>query len=185
MAEGAGLGAGAGERDGDVADGAATHHYEVGPTQFEFDDIGHLGIGHGYLLARPKVVEPPEECWPDMKIMNELGKRISPPELWHDDYRMFLEDVVKPAGLTYAEFAERGYLKGPDRFKSYEKKGFRTPSGKAELALSTAEKFKLTSLPQYKGLPEDDDPDYPLLSPAPRAASSSIRPTNGWKSSGN
>ncbi|MGC9975614.1 MAG: molybdopterin-dependent oxidoreductase, partial [Syntrophales bacterium] len=48
-------------------------------TQFEFDDIGHLGIGHGYILARPKVVEPPEECWPDMKIMNELGKRISPP----------------------------------------------------------------------------------------------------------
>jgi anaerobic selenocysteine-containing dehydrogenase len=30
---------------------------------------------HGYILARPKIVEPPEECWPDMKIMNELGKR--------------------------------------------------------------------------------------------------------------
>ncbi len=132
-------------------------------THFEFDDIGHLGIGHGYILARPKVVEPPDECWPDMKIMNELGKRISPPELWHDDYHTFLEDVVKPAGLTYAEFVEKGYLKGPDRFKSYEKKGFRTPTGKAELALSTAEKFKLTPLPQYTGLPEDDDPAYPLL----------------------
>jgi anaerobic selenocysteine-containing dehydrogenase len=132
-------------------------------TQFEFDDIGHLGIGHGYILARPKVVEPPEECWPDMKIMNELGKRMSSPELWHDDYRMFLEDVVKPAGLTYAEFVAKGYLKGPDRFKSYEKKGFRTPSGKVELALSTAEKFKLSPLPQYKGLPEAEDPDYPLL----------------------
>jgi anaerobic selenocysteine-containing dehydrogenase len=132
-------------------------------THFEFDDIGHLGIGHGYILARPKVVEPPEECWPDMKIMNELGKRISPPELWHDDYHTFVEDVVKPAGLTYAEFVEKGYLKGPDRFKSYEKKGFRTPTGKAELALSTAEKFKLTPLPQYTDLPEDDDPAYPLL----------------------
>ena len=132
-------------------------------TQFEFDDIGHLGIGHGYILARPKVVEPPEECWPDMKIMNELGKRISQPELWHDDYRMFLEDVVKPAGLTYAEFTEKGYLRGPDSFKSYERKGFRTPTGKVELALSTAEKFKLVPLPQYKGLPEAEDPDYPLL----------------------
>ena len=132
-------------------------------THFEFDDIGHLGIGHGYILARPKVVEPPEECWPDMKIMNELGKRISPPELWHDDYHTFVEDVVKPAGLTYAEFVEKGYLKGPDRFKSYEKKGFKTPTGKAELALSTAEKFKLTPLPQYTDLPEDDDPAYPLL----------------------
>ena len=132
-------------------------------TQFEFDDIGHLGMGHGYILARPKVVEPPEECWPDMKIMNELGKRISPPELWYDDYHMFLEDVVKPAGLTYAEFVEKGYLKGPDRFKSYEKKGFRTTSGKVELALGTAEKFKLAPMPQYNGPPEAEDPDYPLL----------------------
>ena len=132
-------------------------------TQFEFDDIGHLGLGHGYILARPKVVDPPAECWPDIKIMNEIGKLISPPELWHDDYRMFLEDVVKPAGLTYAEFVEKGYLKGPDRFKSYEKKGFKTPTGKMELALSTAEKFKLAALPQYKGLPETEDPDYPLL----------------------
>ncbi|HET6459662.1 MAG TPA: molybdopterin-dependent oxidoreductase [Syntrophales bacterium] len=132
-------------------------------TQFEFDDIGHLGIGHGYILARPKVVEPPEDCWPDMKIMNELGKRISPPELWYDDYHMFLEDVVKPAGLTYAEFVEKGYLKGPDRFKSYEKKGFRTTSGKVELALGTAEKFKLAPVPQYNGPPEAEDPDYPLL----------------------
>ncbi|HUH65959.1 MAG TPA: molybdopterin-dependent oxidoreductase [Syntrophales bacterium] len=132
-------------------------------THFEFDDIGHLGIGHGYILARPKVVDPPEECWPDMKIMNELGKRISPPELWHEDYRSFLEDVVKPAGMTYAEFTKKGYLKGPDNFKAYEKKGFRTPSGKVELVLSTAEKFKLSALPQYRGLPEEEDPDYPLL----------------------
>lgn len=132
-------------------------------TQFEFDDIGHLGLGHGYILARPKVVDPPEECWPDIRIMNDLGKLISPPELWHDDYRTFLEDVVRPSGLTYAEFADKGYLKGPDRFKSYEGKGFKTPTRKVELALSTAEKFKLAALPQYTGLPEVDDPDYPLL----------------------
>jgi anaerobic selenocysteine-containing dehydrogenase len=132
-------------------------------SQFEFDDIGHLGIGHGFILARPKVVDPPEECWPDIKIMNELGKRISPPELWHDDYRQFLEDVVQPAGLTYAQFCEKGYLKGPDRFRLYEEKGFRTPTGKVELTLSTAEKFKLSPLPEYRGLPEEEDPEYPLV----------------------
>jgi anaerobic selenocysteine-containing dehydrogenase len=132
-------------------------------TQFEFDDIGHLGLGHGYILARPRVVNPPEECWPDMKIMNELGKLISPPDLWHEDYRMFLEDVVRPAGITYAQFAEKGYLKGPDRFRSYEEKGFKTPTGKVELALSTAESFKLAPLPQYRDLPEANDHEYPLL----------------------
>jgi len=132
-------------------------------SQFEFNDIGHYGMGHGYLLARPKLIDPPEECWPDMKIMNELGKRLSPEENWYDDYNQFLEDVLKPSGLTYSQFVEKGYLKGPDRFKLYEEKGFRTPTGKVELKLSTAEKFNLPPLPQFIGLPEEDDPEYPLV----------------------
>jgi len=132
-------------------------------SQFEIDDIGHYGLGHGFILARPKVVDPPEECWPDIKIMNELGKRISPKEYWHDDYCQFLEDVVKPSDFTYSQFVEKGYLKGPDRFKLYEEKGFRTPTGKVELILSTAKKFNLPPLPTFKGLPEEDDPEYPLV----------------------
>jgi len=131
--------------------------------QFEMNDIGHYGIGHGMILARPKIVDPPEECWPDIKIMNELGKRISPPQYWHEDHETFLDDLLKPAGLTYREFAAKGYLKGPDRFKQYEKEGFRTPTGKVELKLSTAEKFGLKPLPEFTGLPEEEDPDYPLV----------------------
>jgi anaerobic selenocysteine-containing dehydrogenase len=131
--------------------------------QYEMNDIGHYGIGHGMILARPKVVDPPEECWPDIKIMNELGKRVSLPKYWHDDAEMFLEDVLRPSGLTYSEFAAKGYLKGPDRFKLYQEKGFRTPTGKVELKLSTAEKFRLKPLPDFTALPEDEDPDYPLI----------------------
>ncbi len=131
--------------------------------QYEMNDIGHYGIGHGMILARPKIVDPPEECWPDMKIMNELGKRVSPPEYWHDDHEEFLEDVVGPAGMTYEEFVEQGILKGPDRFKWYEEKGFRTPTGKVELKLSTAGKFHLKPFPEFAGFPEDEDPEYPLL----------------------
>lgn len=131
--------------------------------QYEMNDIGHYGIGHGMILARPKIVDPPAECWPDIKIMNELGKCVSDPQYWHDDFENFLEDVLKPSGLSYQEFVERGHLKGPDRFRAYEKKGFRTPTGKVELMLSTAEKFKLKALPEFAGLPEPDDPEYPLI----------------------
>jgi len=131
--------------------------------QYEMNDIGHYGIGHGMILARPKLVDPPEECWPDMKIMNELGKRVSPPELWHEDHEAFLEDVLRPSGLTYAEFVERGMLKGPDRFRLHEEKGFRTPTGKVELMLSTAGKLGLKPFPEFAGFPEDEDPAYPLL----------------------
>jgi len=132
-------------------------------TQFEFDDIGHYGLGHGYILCRPKVVDPPESCWPDIRILTELGKLISPPEYWPDDYNRFVEDVVRPAGLTYKQFAEKGYLKGPVPSRRYEEKGFPTPTGKVELRLSAAEKFKLDPLPVFRGLAEEDDPDYPLV----------------------
>jgi anaerobic selenocysteine-containing dehydrogenase len=132
------------------------HHYEM-------NDIGHYGIGHGMIFARPKIVDPPGECWPDMKIINELGKRVSSPQLWHDNFEEFLEDIVRPAGLTYRQFVQKGYLKGPDRFRLYREKGFRTSTGKVELKLSTAEKLNLKPLPEFTGFPEKDDPQYPLL----------------------
>jgi anaerobic selenocysteine-containing dehydrogenase len=96
-------------------------------TSFEFNDIGHYGLGHGYVLARPKVVEPPEECWPDLRIVNELGKALTEPQLWFEDHEKILEAMLKPSGLTYREFAEKGFLKGPERFNKYLSFGFRTP----------------------------------------------------------
>jgi anaerobic selenocysteine-containing dehydrogenase len=132
-------------------------------TTFEFNDIGHYGIGHGYVLARPKVVDPPEECWPDLKILNDLGKALTPKGLWFDDYEDILEEVLKPSGLTYSQFAEKGYLEGPKRFQKYLLSGFKTPTGKVELRLSTAEKFQLPPLPRFEGLPEEEDPAFPLV----------------------
>jgi anaerobic selenocysteine-containing dehydrogenase len=131
-------------------------------TQFEFNDMGHYGLGHGYILARPKVVDPAGECWPDMKILNELGKEMTPPEYWHEDYETFLEDVLAPSGITYDQFVQKGYLKGEDRHRKYLEKGFRTPTGKVELALSTAEKFGLSPLPVAEFLQERKE-EFPLV----------------------
>jgi anaerobic selenocysteine-containing dehydrogenase len=130
--------------------------------QYEMNDIGHYGIGHGMIFARPKIVEPPEECWPDIKIMTELGKRVSPPDLWPEDHEQFLEDLVRPAGLTYREFVEKGYLKGPEIARSYETKGFPTPTGRWSCA-SARRRVRPEALPEFSGLPEEDDPEYPLI----------------------
>jgi anaerobic selenocysteine-containing dehydrogenase len=132
-------------------------------THLEFNDIGHYGLGHGYILARPKIVDPPGECWPDIKIINELGKLISPAEHWYTHENDLLASVLSPAGLSYDQFVQEGFLKGPDRFKKYEKSGFKTPSTKVELVLSRAEQFRLPPLPTFEGLPENPDPDYPLV----------------------
>jgi anaerobic selenocysteine-containing dehydrogenase len=132
-------------------------------THFEFNDIGHYGLGHGYILARPKVVEPPEQCWPDIKIVNALGKALTSDEYWYDDYEKLLDEVLEPSGLSYAQFVEKGYLKGSEQFQKYLSSGFKTPSGKVELSLSTAEKMKLPALPGFSGLPDKDHEDFPLV----------------------
>ena len=132
-------------------------------THFEFNDIGHYGLGHGYILARPKVVDPPAGCWPDIKILNELGKALTSADCWYDDYEKLLEEVLEPGGLSYAEFVAQGHLKGAAQFQKYRSVGFKTPTGKVELALSQAQKLKLPPLPGFGGLPEKDHKDFPLV----------------------
>jgi len=131
-------------------------------THLEFNDIGHYGLGHGFILARPQIVDPPDECWPDIKIINELGKRISPAEHWYPDYNDLLSLVLSPSGISYEQFVQKGFLKGPDQFNKYQEAGFKTPTGKVELVLSRAERFNLPPLPLFDSLPEESDPDYPL-----------------------
>ncbi len=128
-------------------------------TQFEFNDIGHYGLGHGFILARPKVVDPPAECWPDMQILNELGKRLTSPEYWHDNYEKFLDDVLKPLGINYSEFVKLGYLKG--ELSPIDK--FRTPTGKVELCLSEPAKLNADALPLVDETLLEDDPEFPYV----------------------
>jgi anaerobic selenocysteine-containing dehydrogenase len=132
-------------------------------THFEFNDIGHYGLGHGCILARPKVVDSPEECWPDIKILNELGKSLTPAKYWFEDYNEILETLLAPSGIDFAQFAEQGHLKGPDQFNKYKASGFKTPSGKVELSLSQAAKLKVSALPNFSGYPEPENPEYPLV----------------------
>ena len=132
-------------------------------THFEFNDIGHCGLGHGILLARPRVVDPPGECWPDIKILNALGRALTPEEHWYGDYEEMLDALLKPGGYNYTQLVERGFLKGEDIFNKYESRGFKTPTGKVELVLSQAEKWGLPPLPRCRELQADQDPDYPLI----------------------
>ncbi len=138
-------------------------------TNFEFDDIGHLGLPHGFILARPKIVEPKGECWPDSKIINELGKQLGYSEFFWKDLRDCLDEILKPAGLTYEEFKSIGILRGKWEYRSYEKNGFKTPSGKVEIYSEQLKEWGFQPLPSYQDPPEwellssEETSSYPLL----------------------
>jgi anaerobic selenocysteine-containing dehydrogenase len=133
-------------------------------THFEFDDIGHFGLPHGFILARPKIVEPMGESWPDSKILNELGKRLGYDQYFWNDMRECLDEILKPAGLTYDDFKSIGILKGKWEYRGYEKKGLHTPSGKVEIYSQQLKEWGYDPLPNYQDLPESPLlKEYPLI----------------------
>ena len=133
-------------------------------AHFEFDDIGHFGLPHGFILARPKIVEPMGESWPDSKILNELGKRLGYDQYFWNDMRECLDEILEPAGMTYDDFKSIGILKGKCESKGYEKKGFNTPSGKVEIYSQQLNEWGYNPLPSYQDLPESFLlKEYPLI----------------------
>jgi anaerobic selenocysteine-containing dehydrogenase len=129
-------------------------------TNFEFDDIGHYGLPHGFILARPKIVDPPGECWSDIKILNALGQRLGYGDDFWSETGVCLNDILRPAGLTYEDFKRLGMLKGDWEYRGYQKKGFDTPSGKVELTSERLKQWGYAPLPDYR-----EPPESPLSTP--------------------
>ncbi len=155
-------------------------------TTFERDDVRYIdlydGNGNG-TFAAPKVIEPLWESRDDIEVFIEILKRTGL-SYGFSSVREMMEEVMKPLGMTYEEFVEKGWIFVPQRWKKYKqgllradgKPGFNTPSGKVEVYSQELEELGLDPLPVHKELPESpiNTPDlldtYPLVgSTAPRS----------------
>lgn len=128
----------------------------------EHDELGYWPGWYEEIRAHPKIVDPPGECWPDTKIINELAKRLGLREdFWENDEEA-LDMMLEPSGLTYKEFKEKRVLRAK---REYRKHDYRTPSGKIEIYSETLEKMGYSPMPLWEELsilPEMSD-EYPLL----------------------
>jgi anaerobic selenocysteine-containing dehydrogenase len=125
-----------------------------------------------YISARQKAIEPLYECWDDLKIVIELIKRIpwANRELvpWNDVHECY-DWMVRGMGITFNDFKRKGYIIPTREYKKYEKQGFDTPTGKAELYSTIFEKHGYDPLPTFQEPPESpiSTPelmrDYPLI----------------------
>jgi anaerobic selenocysteine-containing dehydrogenase len=135
-------------------------------TTCEYDELAPYPA-HGAILAYPKLVDPPGECWPDMKMVNELAKRLGLKEYFWDDEREALDLILQPSGLSFEEFKQKRFLKGKKEYRQYEKDGFRTPSGKVEIYSKRLEELDYSPLPFYQELSRfgfsEPTGEYPLL----------------------
>ncbi len=134
-------------------------------TYLEYDSICHSAESPWVLQVQQKVAEV-GECWPDSRIMLELGKRLGLGKYFWNDEKEFLDELLKPAGLTFDEFRQVEVISGVKRYRHYEANGFNTPSGKVELLSINLKQWGFDPLPTYHELPETDAKlakEYPLV----------------------
>jgi anaerobic selenocysteine-containing dehydrogenase len=123
-------------------------------------------------MLRQKIIEV-GECWSDMRFWLELAQRMGYEEHfpWKDDEEV-LDYLLEPSGLTLKGLHEDepgGVFYRSMKYRQYEQRGFRTPSGKVELYSETLEKLGQDPLPTHRESQEStvSTPDlareYPLI----------------------
>src|SRR3990170_4913646 len=128
----------------------------------EHEELGYWPGWHEEIRAYPKLAEPPGECWPDTKIVNELAKRLGLAEDFWDDDNDALDEMLKPSGMSYDKFKGQRVMKAAAEYHPHD---YRTPSKKIEIYSERLEKTGYAPMPLWEELklaPEIPE-DYPLL----------------------
>ena len=141
-------------------------------TWLEQNHVADNWKRHGFVLARQKCVQI-GEAWQDHKIFQELGKKMG--QEWWDTVEDALDYLLEPAGLTWEEFKEKGWLQGEMVYNKYKERGFSTPTGKVELYSTVLEKWGYDPLPKYTELPESPVSKPDLLDKFPYILNAGLR----------
>lgn len=110
-----------------------------------------------YIGVRQKAVDPPPECWDDLKIAIELVKRIP----WADrrlipwnSTEEFNDWQVGELGLDFSEFRDIAVVTQPLVYRKFEQTGISTPTGKVELYSTILARHGYDPLPLFVEPPE-------------------------------
>lgn len=131
--------------------------------------ISGMGSGASCLKAQQKAVQV-GECLSNQEMVLRLAEKLGLGEYFWKDIGSWIDDYLKPVGLTFAELRRRSpVISSATRYRKYLGNGFRTPSGKVELYSGLCEQWGYEPLPVYHE-PEEtpaSSPDmldeYPLV----------------------
>jgi len=109
-------------------------------------------VGRPMVVRLNKVIEPPEDCWPQWKVWFELAKRMGYEK--HFPWKDIDEAenaILKRVNITMDDFDKNpgGVFHSERKWKRYETEGFKTESGKIELFSEDLEKRGIDPLPTY------------------------------------
>jgi anaerobic selenocysteine-containing dehydrogenase len=135
---------------------------------------------NGYVKSIQPAVSPPGECRTEWDIYCGLAKRLGFGDLfWDGSFEKCADYILEPLKITLNELKQ--HPEGiklemqPRPEKHYEKTGFKTPSGKVEIASATLAEHGLDPLPVYKEPPESPSSQPELAKKFPLVMTSGAR----------
>jgi len=165
------------------------------PESTYLERYNDLFIGHHkstpFIRLREPAVEPLYNTKPGWWIAKELGERLGFGEYFpFDDFEEYLNERLKPLGLSVEDMKEKGTIKQPQLsqpyLKDFESKNqeppFDTPSGKIELYSERLEENDLDPVPSYESPEEPPDGFFRLLYGRSPTHSFSRTQNNRWLS---
>lgn len=150
-------------------------------TFLERDDIWYDVFSHSVNVMQ-KTVEPPAECWDDMKIAIELLKTMKRKGYIIRTYipwkskKEFLDYRLKNVGMEFEDMIKKRHIMIPVKYKEYEDRDFRTPSSKVELYSSILMNYGYDPLPFYEDPPESEVSSPKLAKEYPLILITGVRP---------
>lgn len=137
-------------------------------TWLEADEIVGVPLfANNVALVMQKVVQI-DECRQPENVLHDLAKRVNP-HLEIESVEDIYAKQLKRLGISLEEFKEKGFATVPMRYKKYDESGFKTASGKVELASSYLESLGYDPVPYYQEPPESPvstpelAEEYPLI----------------------
>lgn len=136
-------------------------------TSGEHDTEGFWSDFGGTLRSYPKLVDPPGQAWPDVKIIIELAKKLGIEEHFPNTTEEINELVLEPSGLSLEEYRQKRILRETKAYIDPEEIQLRTPSGKIEIRSEQMEAYGSSPTLLWKELSRFNagelSEDYPLL----------------------
>ncbi len=120
-------------------------------------------VGDRVFLRQP-VIEPQGDAKSALWIFKELGTRLGLADFFqYKDEKDYINQQLKPLGVTVDDIAMRGYAEFPASEKKSEFT-WNTPSGKIEIFSTTLEKGGFAALPEWQEPPEPKPDEFFLIS---------------------
>lgn len=131
-------------------------------TYLEFDGVVAPPYSLPVVSVQQKVTRIPD-CRSDFEILSSLARSMGIGEDFWNTAEECLAMILKPAGITFDEFRDIGFLLGKKEYRGFERSGFATPSGKAEIFSERLKDWGFDPFPQYRESTVPADTGYPLI----------------------